>query len=86
MPNELERKVAASCRVTVSAAANKASGYDPAFDLESNFEAIHVAAAPLMSDTNEVLGVLTVLRGWPRDTRPSDQVIWSDAQYAPFSP
>lgn len=86
MPSALECHVASARSVVVSAAANKSCGYDPTFDLESNFEAIHVAAAPLLSDTDDVLGVLTVLRGWPQDTRPQEQVIWSDAQYAPFSP
>lgn len=86
MPSALECHVAATGTVVVSAAANTSCGYDPAFDLESNFEAIHVAAAPLLSDTDEVLGVLTVLRGWPKDARPQEQVIWSEAQYAPFSP
>ena len=86
LPSALERHVAASGSVVVSAAADKACGYDPEFDLESNFEAIHVAAAPLASDINEVMGVLTVLRGWSKDTRPQEPVVWSDAQYAPFSP
>ena len=86
LPSALERHAAASGSVVVSAAADKACGYDPEFDLESNFEAIHVAAAPLISDINEVMGVLTVLRGWSKDTRPQQQVVWSDAQYAPFSP
>lgn len=85
-PSALECHVAATCSVVVSAATSESCGYDPSFDLENNFEAIHVAAAPLLSDTDEVLGVLTVLRGWPKDARPQEQIIWSDAQYAPFSP
>lgn len=86
LPSALERHVAATGSVVVSAAADTTCGYDPEFDLESNFEAIHVAAAPLVSDIKEVIGVLTVLRGWSQDSRPPEQVIWSDAQYAPFSP
>eukprot|EP00892_Ulva_mutabilis_P008750 jgi/Ulvmu1/6247/UM028_0105.1 len=84
-PCGLEASVAISGQPAAVSHGDAACGFEESFDAEHDFHAAHVACVPLTGDTGETVGVLTVMRGWLCSSPPQQQVIWSEAQYAPFS-
>lgn len=84
-PSELENRVALTASPIICSPCK--SGYEDGgdFDQQHAFKTAHVVCVPLIGDTRETIGVLTVLRGWPLSAPPPQHVIWSDAKYAPFS-
>lgn len=58
-------------------------GYDVAHDTATGFEAHRLISAPVLSDTGQRLGVITLLRGSPVGEAPEH--LWHDARLAPFA-
>lgn len=84
-PCQLETSVARTGCPSAVSPADTCHGYNDMCDYGNDFQAAHVACVPLTGDCGATVGVLTVMRGWPRSAPPPMQIIWSEAKYAPFS-